>query len=121
MRGTLHSAEIVRDFTRRQRQTHDGSLVAALPLDLSAELLGELSTNRPPTPEPCVEDRSRGSTARTATAPAHLPMTGLILDSKNVILPEDPAISPADLPIVPRFRMCCRSCRLPIRRGKPTK
>ena len=25
---------------RRQRQTHDGSLVAALPLDLSAELVG---------------------------------------------------------------------------------
>jgi hypothetical protein len=31
-------------------------------------------------------------------------MTGLILDSKNMILPEDPAISPAGLPIVPQLR-----------------
>src|ERR1700680_4500536 len=30
-----------RGFTRRQRQGHDGSLVAALPLELAAELLGE--------------------------------------------------------------------------------
>ena len=37
------------------------------------------------------------------TAPAHLLMTGLILDSKNTILPEDPAISPAGLPIVPQL------------------
>jgi hypothetical protein len=32
---------MVRGFTRRQRQTHDGSIVAALPLDLAAELLGK--------------------------------------------------------------------------------
>jgi hypothetical protein len=30
-------------------------------------------------------------------------MKGLILDSKNTILPEDPAINPADLPIVPQL------------------
>jgi len=30
-------------------------------------------------------------------------MTGLILDSKNMILPEDPTISPAGLPIMPQL------------------
>jgi hypothetical protein len=30
-------------------------------------------------------------------------MTGLTLDSKNVILPEDPTISPVRLAIVPQF------------------
>src|SRR5208337_3247445 len=30
-------------------------------------------------------------------------MTGLVLDSKNVILPEDPAISPVSLTIVPQL------------------
>jgi hypothetical protein len=108
MRGTLHSAEIVRDFTRRQRQTRDGSLVAALPLDLSAELLGELSTNRPLTPESV----HRGPIPRVnfahGNAHAHLMMMGLILDSKNVILPADPAISPPSLPIVPQLGMSCR-------------
>jgi hypothetical protein len=31
-------------------------------------------------------------------------MTGLILDSKNMIVPEDPAIRPTGLPIVPQLR-----------------
>jgi hypothetical protein len=31
-----------------------------------------------------------------------------ILGSKNTILPENPAISPAGLPIVPQFGMRCR-------------
>src|ERR1700739_805661 len=44
-----------------------------------------------------------GLTSRTATAPPHLLMTELILDSKNTILPGDPAISPAGLSIMPQF------------------
>jgi hypothetical protein len=88
-----------------------GSLVAALPLDLSAELLGEVFDQ--PGADPGIRASRidpEGSTARTATAHAHLLMTGLILDSKNMILPEDPAISPcwfakapAGLPIMPQL------------------
>src|ERR1039458_5068400 len=40
---------------------------------------------------------ARPFTRRVAQIPAHLPMTGLILDSKNTILPEDPAICRAGL------------------------
>src|ERR1700730_235411 len=66
---------------------------------------------------PYVEDQSRGSASRLATAPARLPATGFILGSKDTILPEDPVITPC------RFGDCApsagvrRSCTLPIRVG----
>src|ERR1700736_5520165 len=53
---------------------------------------------------PCVEDRCRGSAARTATAPAHLLMTGLILDS----LPEEPRHQPCWFANCAPVGMACR-------------
>jgi hypothetical protein len=105
VRGYLSRAWIVRGFTRRRRQTNAGSLVAALPLDLSAERLGEAFDQ--PAADPGIPEgqlRARQRLLRT------LLMTGLILDSKNknMILPEDPAISPASLPECTSVGMCCR-------------
>jgi hypothetical protein len=107
--ATARLIAMLRYEASRERQKHDGSLVAARPLDLGAGRLGEAFDQ--PAADPGIRaSKSGGSTARKATAPAHLVMTGLILDSKNknMILPEDPAISPAGLPECTPVGMCCR-------------
>jgi hypothetical protein len=47
-------------------------------------------------------------------------MTGLILDSKNMILPEDPAISLAGLPNVPKLGCAVGNVHYRFGGGKPT-
>jgi hypothetical protein len=80
-------------------------LLPAVPLDLVAKGLGEAFD------QPAGHPRNHASRidpkgqlrARQRPLP-HLSDDGLILDTKYVTLPEDPAISPGGLPIVPQLR-----------------
>jgi hypothetical protein len=51
------------------------------------------------------------STSRTATAPAHLLMTGLLLDSKNTIVQRTPALSHTSSPTAAQLGSVVSSAR----------